>query len=205
MEELRAVLFDLDGVLVDSREAWFRVVNAAARHFRKSDVDRARFDAGWGQGVDADVRDFFPGCAQDEVERFYEDHLLDFADGIEADAEARATLVRLRDLKVPRGVVTNTPTFLARDILAWVGLVGLVEITVGAGSDARPKPEPDMLLAACEALHVEPKHTLFVGDSAFDRRAAAAAGARFLGLRMPGADSADSLSKVLRYFDTAHA
>jgi HAD superfamily hydrolase (TIGR01509 family) len=205
VEEPRAILFDLDGVLVESREAWFRVVQAAARHFRTADVDRARFDAGWGQGVDADVRDFFPGCSQADVERFYEDRLLDYGDFIEPDPEARATLARLRDLQVPRGVVTNTPTFLARDILAFVALVGLVDVTVGAGGAVRPKPEADSVRAACEALEVLPQHTLLVGDSLFDEKAARAAGARFLGLRMANGGSAQSLSEVLRFFERARA
>jgi HAD superfamily hydrolase (TIGR01509 family) len=198
MDELRAVLFDLDGVLIDSREAWFRVVNAAARQFRTADVDRPRFDAGWGQGIDADVRDFFPGRTQDEVERFYAEHLLEFGDCIEPDPEARDVLVRLREAQIPRGVVTNTPASLARDLLAWVALIGLVDVTVGPDNGVRPKPEADMVRLACEALDVPAKHTLVVGDSTFDERAAKAAGAQFLGVRLPGARSVQSLSEVLR-------
>ena len=205
MEELRAILFDLDGVLVDSREAWFHTVNAAARHFRAPAVDRARFDAGWGQGIDADLRDFFPGCGQAEVERFYEQHLLNAGGGIVADPEAQATLLRLRDLDVARGVVTNTPTGLARDMLACIGLIGLIDATIGAGAGLRAKPEADIVIAACAALDVSPKHALVVGDSSFDERAAGAAGTEFLGLRTGAANAATSLSEVLRYFERARA
>jgi phosphoglycolate phosphatase-like HAD superfamily hydrolase len=118
LEELRAVLFDMDGVLLESYEAWFRVVNQAARHFNKPDIDRDRFKKGWGQGVDADLRDFFPGCTQAEIEGYYEEHLLDFGEHVRADADARTVLAGLRDENVLRGVITNTPTFLARDMLA---------------------------------------------------------------------------------------
>jgi beta-phosphoglucomutase-like phosphatase (HAD superfamily) len=203
--DLRAVLFDLDGVLVDSREAWFRTVQAAARRFRVPPVERDKFDAGFGQGVDADMRDFFPGCKQPDIERFYEDHLLDFHDVVAADSEARTTLLRLRELGIPRGVVTNTPTFLARDILACVGLLGLIDVTVGAGEGRRSKPEPDVVVAACNDLELSPLHAMVVGDSPFDEQAALTAGSQFFGLRMPGRDSAHSLAEVLRFFDAARA
>jgi phosphoglycolate phosphatase-like HAD superfamily hydrolase len=195
VESVRAVLFDLDGVLVDSYEAWFRVVNAAARQFRKPDVDRDRFAAGWGQGIDADVRQFFPGCKESEIEAFYQDHLLDFASDVKVDPEARDTLVQLRAGELSRGVITNTPTMLARDLLAWVGLIGLVDITVGPDAHLAPKPAPDLVVRACEVLQVQPDEALMVGDSAFDEKAARAARVPFVGYRY--ASSARSVSRLL--------
>lgn len=194
------MLFDMDGVLLESYEAWFLTVNAAARHFSKPDVSRERFKAAWGQGVDADLRDFFPGCTQAQIERYYEDHLLDHGDQVRADPQARDVLIALRDANVPRAVITNTPTFLARDMLAWTALIGWIDATVGTGDGQRPKPEPDLVLHACELLEVPPAGVLVVGDSAFDERAAKAAGARFAGLRLPGKNSIHALTDVLGYF-----
>lgn len=195
MESVRAVLFDLDGVLVDSYEAWFRVVNAAARHFRKPDVDRDRFAAGWGQGIDADVREFFPGCKESDIETFYESHLLDFASEVKVDPEAHDTLLRLRSAEVFRGVITNTPATLARDLLAWVGLIGLVDITVGPDAGLAPKPAPDVVLRACESLQVKPSEALMIGDSSFDEKAARAARVSFVGYR--NESSARSVPRLL--------
>jgi HAD superfamily hydrolase (TIGR01509 family) len=198
LEPVRAVLFDLDGVLIDSYEAWYRVVNAAARHFRKPDVDRDRFQAGWGQGIDADVKEFFPGCAQAEVERFYEERLLDHGSEVKVTEDALETLLQLRAAEVHRAVITNTPTLLARDLLAWVGLIGLVDVTVGPGHGIAPKPAPDVVLRACDVLGVQPGAALVVGDSVFDERAARAAKAQFLGYRHPGGRSVQQLAEVVR-------
>ena len=196
MPNLRAVLFDLDGVLVDSHEAWFHLLNLAARHFRTPDVTRQRFDGSWGQGIDADLREFFPGCDAEKVARFYAKHLLDFDTHIHVEAGARETLCRLREAEIPRGVVTNTPTLLARDILAWAGLIGMVDVTVGAEPEVPSKPAPDMILHACHELQVEPRHVLVVGDSRFDAEAAAAAHAEYLPYKSKAAGSAQTLDDV---------
>ena len=196
MEDLRAVLFDLDGVLLDSYEAWFRVMNAAARHFRKPDISPERFQAGWGQGIDADVREFFPGCSMQETQDYYEEHLLDHATQIRAEPGARDTFVRLRDAEVLRAVVTNTPVLLARDLLAWVGLIGLVDLTVGPTRGVRPKPAPDTLERACAEFEIRPQQTVLVGDSEFDAQAAAVARTHFIGYRFKAARSVQHLPEV---------
>ena len=175
MPELRAVLFDLDGVLIDSCDAWFKLVNSAARHFCKPDVTPERFQRCWGQGIEADLREFFPGCDAREVERYYEEHLLDFDSAIRIEPGAADVFCRLRDAGISRGVVTNTPIDLARDLLAWSGLIGLVDITAGAAPGIPSKPAPDLVLRACQGLEITPERAILVGDSRFDAEAAEAA------------------------------
>lgn len=191
------MLFDLDGVLLDSKPAWFRVVNAAARHFRKPDISAERFDAGWGQGIDADVREFFPGCSMQDVQSFYEDHLLDYGAEIRAEPGARDTFFQLREAELLRGVITNTPTALARDLLAWVGLIGLVDLTVGPGRTVRPKPAPDTIERACSEFQIRPQQAVLVGDSTFDAQAAVAAHTHFIGYRCKAARSVQHLTDVV--------
>lgn len=197
MPNAHAVLFDLDGVLIESKDAWFELVRYTAANFQKPNVDRKSFDASWGQGIEADMRTFFPGCSQHDIELFYHDNLLRFDGHIDRMPEARDTLRALRGAGVPCGVVSNTPLGLARDLLALVGLIGLVDVTVGAGRPLASKPAPDIILAACRALEVRPASTLLVGDSEFDAKAAAAAGAQFIGYRMRERPSISSLSEVI--------
>jgi HAD superfamily hydrolase (TIGR01509 family) len=198
VEALRAVLFDLDGVLIDSYEAWYRVANAAARQFRKPDIDRDRFQQSFGQSTEADLKEFFPGCSLEEVEAFYEQHLLDFSNEIKVDPEAHATLIALRNAEILRGVVTNTTTFLARDLLAAAGLIGLVDVTVGAERGLSPKPAPDIVAHACDLLQVRPQEALVVGDTSFDEKAAQAAKVPFVGFRRPAARTIQKLSEVVK-------
>ena len=73
---LRAVLWDLDGVLVDSYEVWFHLLNHTARAFGAPPISRAQFAGGWGQGIELDVQLFFPERTVPEVEAFYHAHFM---------------------------------------------------------------------------------------------------------------------------------
>ncbi len=176
------MLFDLDGVLVDSYEVWFRLLNAAAVRFGAPPIDANAFRRMWGQGVDADAG--YLGCPIDRLERFYHDHFMRFGDALGVDPAAAPVLERARAAGLRTAVVTNTPTGLAREIVAAARLEP--EQVIGGSDVPRPKPAPDMVLRACVLAGVLPSEAVMVGDSAFDREAAASAGTRFIGLRVDG-------------------
>ena len=181
---VRAVLFDMDGVLVDSFEAWVRLMNATALHLGCAPVDREEFRAVYGQPTKEDVRMFFPRHTVTEVEAFYDAHFTDYTQHIEANPDAPGVLAALRRMRVGIGVVTNTPSPLARRVLEGLGLAP--DELVGGSDVPAAKPAPDMVLRACGLLGVAPTEALMVGDSAYDRQAAAAAGVRFAGLGIEG-------------------
>jgi phosphoglycolate phosphatase len=177
---IRAVLFDLDGVLVDTYEAWLGLVQATARHFGAPDVTRQAFDATWGQSVEDDTRELVPGPTVAEVTAHYNEHFREHVGAIVTNPEARATLLGLRARGLGTACVTNSPSGLAQDILAVAGLGDVFETVIAAGDVPQPKPAPDMVLAACRLLHIAPAEALLVGDSRLDEAAAAAAGTGYL-------------------------
>ena len=176
----KAILFDLDGVLVDTYEVWFYLLNDVARRHGYSPVLREVYKTSWGQGIEVDVKLFYPRHTVPEVrseyERYYADHLHHLR-VMEGAADA------LRALALPKAVITNSPTDLATRALSLAKLEGFFETVVGCDQVAHSKPAPDVVLEACRRLNVRPSDALVVGDSRFDEGAAQAAGAAFVWFR----------------------
>ncbi len=177
---INAVLFDLDGVLLDSFEAWASLVDTAARHFGHPSVTREAFRAVYGQPTQSDVDHFFPDQTVEAVEAYYEAHFAEHAGAAEVVPGAVDVLATLDRQGVPTAVITNTPSGLARQMLERASLAP--NAVVGGSDVPKPKPAPDMVYRACEVLGVEPWDALVVGDSPSDKQAAAAAGAPFAGI-----------------------
>ena len=192
---MKAVLFDLDGVLIDSYSVWHAVTNAFARDHGYPEISDEQMQAGWGQGVDADAEMFFPGTEVGKLERYYNEHFLDHLDHLDVTDGAAMVLDRLRGIGCQTAIVTNTPTVLTHRLLERAGLeAGEV---VGSSDVPRPKPAPDIVLRALDRLDVVPQAAWMVGDSPFDRDAAAAAGVPFLSYRWDGGRRVDELEEVV--------
>ena len=177
---INAVLFDLDGVLLDSFEAWASLVDAAARHFGHPSVSREGFRAVYGGPTQGDIDHFIPGQTVESVEAYYEAHFAEHAGAAEVVPGALDVLAALDRQGVPTAVITNTPSGLARQMLERASLAP--HAVVGGSDVPKAKPAPDMIFRACELLGVEPWDALVVGDSPYDKEAAAAAGAPFAGI-----------------------
>lgn len=179
-EGTRAVLFDLDGVLVDSYDAWFAVVNETARGFGLPEVSAATFRATFGQGLDADVRNLYAGRPRREVEVAYERGMRAQAQTIRVNPEGLPALTALRAAGVRTACVTNTQDGLAQAVLDAAGLRTGFDVVAATRVGLREKPAPDLLHAALAALGVPARAACMVGDSRYDAEAAAAAGVAYV-------------------------
>ena len=192
---MRAVLFDLDGVLIDSYQVWHAVINAYARDHGYAEISDEQMGVGWGQGVDADAEMFFPGSEVAVLEDYYNEHFLDHLAHLEVTDGARYVLDDLREIGCATAIVTNTPTVLTHQLLEKASLAP-VEV-VGSSDVLHSKPAPDMVLRACELLDITPRDAAMIGDSSFDSDAAAAAGVPFLSYRWDGGRRVDDLGEII--------
>lgn len=192
---IRAVLFDLDGVLVDSYEVWFQAMNAVAQELACPPISREVFADSWGQGIEQDVECFFPGRTIPELEERYERAYPRHLEHLRVDPDAAGLLATLRERGLGTALITNTPGGLARSVLEFAGLT--LDAVVGGTDVPRCKPAPDMVLRACALLEVSPEAAVVVGDTAYDRDAAAAAGVEFIGVRCEGAQRVEVLGAVV--------
>ena len=179
---IRAVLWDLDGVLIDSFEVWFHLLNATSRAFGGIEISRKAMRDGWGQGIAADVERWFPHKTVAETEAHYHAHFMEHATHLRVDPDARAVTAELRRRGTAQALITNTPAPLAREILGHA-LLELDDV-VGGTDVPNAKPAPDMVREACRRLGVTASEAIVVGDSRYDLEAARGAGVHCIGLRM---------------------
>ena len=191
----KAVLFDLDGVLVESDEVWFRVLNGVAEELGYPPVTREMFLSGSGQGIEADVERWYPRHTVADIERSYAEHFPRHLDANEPMPGVAELFAGLACRGLPSAVVTNTPNPLATVV---VERIGATPDHVVGGTDApRSKPAPDIVYEACRRLGVAPEAAWLVGDSRFDEEAARAAGAHYVGFRRPGDSRIDALLELI--------
>ena len=194
-ERPRAILFDLDGVLIDSYAVWFHLLNHTARELGYSEITPDLYRASWGQSTLADRDRFFPGHSVADVERFYQEHYFDHLDHLEVPEEVPEVFRRLREERIKTAVVTNTQKSLATSIVERAGATP--DVVVGGGDAPRGKPAPDSLLLASRLLNVDPGASWMIGDTSFDRDAARGAGIWFVGVRMEGDARVEDLAQLL--------
>ncbi len=186
-QPLKAVLFDLDGTLLDTAADIALALNRTLADFglAKTPVDDVRALVGRGSQILIERAAAAQGHALEEagrlamVERFFHYYgELEESDEDTAQPYAGAadSLRILHDAGLHTGVVTNKQHRFADALLRRRGLSGWLDVVVGGDTCARRKPDPQPLLFACESLHISPQQTLMVGDSVNDVQAARAAG-----------------------------
>lgn len=183
---MRAVLFDMDGVLVRSEEIWFRVVSAAGERFRGRAISRAEFFPTFGQGTATDIPVFGLRCTQAELDAFYVAEFVKHLDAMWVNPESALLLDELAGRGVQVALVTNTVGPLTREILTRARLAERFGVRATSDLVVKAKPAPDLVQYALSKLQVAASDAVMVGDSRFDREAAAAAGVRFIGLKLDG-------------------
>jgi HAD superfamily hydrolase (TIGR01509 family) len=182
---IEAVVFDLDGVLVESEEVWDEVREAYVRERGgryDEDVQRALMGMSspeWSRYLHerAGVPDE-PQAINDEVVRrmlaAYRDHL----PLIDGAVDAVRRLAQL----YPLALASSSNRELIDTVLLVAGLAQLFRATVSSEEVAHGKPAPDVYLEAARRLGVDPQHCAAVEDSHGGIRSAKSAGMRVIAI-----------------------
>jgi len=182
---VKAVLFDLDGTLIDSAPDLHVAANKLLEQENRRSVSLSELTDMIGDGVPKlierayeatgdGVREGTLGDLTKRYLQFYEPHCADLTI---AFAGAADCLKQLQSEGYDLAVCTNKPYVATLEILASLGLAEFFRVVIGG--DTLPgikKPDPRHLLAALEKLGLDPEQAVMVGDNANDVNAAKGAG-----------------------------
>ena len=179
---LRAVIFDLDGTLVDTAGEIAAALNLTLAELQRAPLPKAEVEAMIGRGVRVLVERALrlarvSGTSLDAaVERFERHYAQQVGTRAELYPGVREGLVRIDAAGLPMAVVTNKPRFFTERLLQRLEVERFFKACV-AGDDGIPtKPAGDMLLAAARELGTDIDSVLMLGDSENDVLAARDAG-----------------------------
>ena len=175
----RAVIWDMDGTLVDSAaavpDAFIETVRRLGGPRMTRDEVVSYYDAGAPHVMLGLMLGRTGTVADGEL---YHDVLAELGHAVVVHAGVEDVLAELHGRRVPMAVFTGNSIEAARILLGATGLAAYFAHVVGGNQVENPKPAPDGVLLAAQRLGVEAADCLYVGDSPLDVGAARDAGAR---------------------------
>ncbi len=175
-----AVLFDLDGTLIDTAQDMVAVLLELLESEGRDPIAYVLARSCVSNGSAGLIQLAFPDVSDKEHERLRNEYL----DRYEASVCVHSTvfdgigplLDQFDDIGLPWGVVTNKPSRMTKPLLAALDLDSRIACQISGDTIPERKPHPAPLLLACEQTGIAPALSVYVGDAARDIEAGQAAG-----------------------------
>lgn len=183
----QAILFDMDGVVVDTVRWATEFWQDLARRVGRSELsaDDLEHEA-YGRSAKHTLRALFPQIAESR----YEEVLLRMRENTEklrysAIPGVTGLLRQLHDCKIPLALVTGAPHWKATEVLRQLNLTETFQVRVGAEDVSAGKPDPSCYLLAAQRLSAPINRCLVFEDAVSGVTAAVSAGARCVAVAPP--------------------
>jgi len=175
---VRALIFDLDGTLIDSQRDLIRSVSATLREMGREELHEDTVSGYIGHGAPQLVGRALGSATEDECQRalkfflaYYEDHKLDSTCAYPGVPEALEHLAAF-----PMAILTNKPVRVSMRILKELGLAKYFRAVYGGNSFETKKPDPFGARTILREFGAAPAEAILVGDSEVDVQTARNAG-----------------------------
>lgn len=180
LAEIQAVVFDFDGVIINSLKLHFGATKAIAKEFNKQfpfkKLEKYATEwTGWEK--------FFKTLrlnndCQKKARKIFTAIYVANEDRVKLYGGIKVVLEKLHKAGIKTGIATNHPKKVVESIMKKHGIAKWVDAFVSGKKIKRFKPHPDIVLACLKKLHVAPRNAAFVGDMLLDMQAGKNAGTK---------------------------
>lgn len=177
---IKAVLFDLDGTLLDSAPDLVATLNHLRTGLGLTAMPIDHLSHFVSRGAPGLIKAGMPPCDDETFALWYDSFLDHYKENSFNDSRpfegVEQLLSELTNRNIPWGIVTNKKESLSFPILEKTGWLTAASVVICGDTVAFSKPHPEPVLAACRRIGVDPEFTLMVGDDRRDVEAGRRAG-----------------------------
>jgi 2-phosphoglycolate phosphatase len=196
VSDFAAVIFDLDGTLIDSYPAIAASVNHVRSLYALKPFSVEEVTRHVGRGAARLLQETVgQGDMAANLEAYRQHHPTVLRSGTRLLPGAKETLFALKHSGRKVGICSNKPIAFTRELIGQLGLAEALDVVLGPEDVGRHKPAPDMLIEAMSRLGVSPEQTLYVGDMTVDIETARAACVR-VWVVTTGSDTPEALRQA---------
>lgn len=167
---MKAVLFDLDGTLIDTAADFIRIIQNMCHEEKYDIVDAALIRTQVSEGARAMVKLVYPHLdVEDPIflahrQRFLDIYGADIAVDTDLFDGMYPLLEALEAKHIPWGIVTNKPRWLSEALLKALDLTERCAVLVCPEDVKQTKPDPEPMFLAASQINIDAKDCIYVGD-----------------------------------------
>lgn len=167
---MKALLFDLDGTLIDTAADFIRIIQDMCRDKQCEIVAADLIRTQVSEGARAMVKLVYPELEVDDPvflahrQRFLDLYGEDIAVETDLFEGMNPLLEQLESLDIPWGIVTNKPRWLSESLLKALNLTDRCAVLVCPEDVSKTKPDPEPMYLAAKQIDVRPEDCIYVGD-----------------------------------------
>lgn len=185
--EIKAILFDMDGVIIDSFDASYKIFNELRKKCKLGIMSIEEYRKSvWGGFFVDNVKKYLKVNDVAGIEIHHKKLISKYKRDVKLMPGAKKVLKSIKKKNIKIGLVTNTLRGQTLNALSRHNIKNCFDSIVTGSDVERVKPYPDPVLKLCENLNVAPEEAILVGDTKNDYKAGKAAGCMVVGLNSDG-------------------
>jgi len=195
---MKAILFDMEGVLIEPVDSRWISFNETLEKFGKRRISKREYMGEYYSLNDrANLGKFGLG---DDAVKYLRERYMSNTKKIKVVPGARKTLKSLSK-KLKLGLITNTPAEFVYKILEFFELKKYFDVIITRYDVKKVKPDPEMVIKACNSLGLDESEVVVVGDAKNDVLAGKSAGCTVVGLNVESDFKIKKLSELLKFVE----